>query len=54
MYLQYKDLWLSYKASALVSFEHGRDIRDADLAIVGVNLVIYAMAQEHEQKAVCI
>lgn len=54
MYLQNKDLWLSHEALAFVSFEQGRDILNADLAIEGVNVIVLAVAQEHEHKAVHI
>lgn len=54
IYLYYKELWLSCKTLALVSFEHGRDLLDANLPIVCENMIILAMAQEDEQKAVSI
>ena len=54
LYLKYEDLWLSHKAAALVSFEHGGDILNADLSIVGPDMTILAVAQEDEQKAVCV
>ena len=53
-YLQDKDLWFPYKALALVSFEHGCDVLDFDLAVVGINVVVLTVAQEDEQEAVCV
>ena len=54
IYLYYKDLGLSCKTLALVSFEHGCDVLDANLAIISENMIILAVAQEDEQKAVGI
>lgn len=54
MYLKYEDLWFSHKAPALVSFEQGCDVLNIDLSIVGVNLIVLAVAQEDEQKAVYV
>lgn len=51
-YLHNEDLWFSNEGLALVSFEHGRDVLDADLAVVRVNVIVFAVAQEGEQKAV--
>jgi len=48
MYLHYKDLRLSHKTLALVSFEQWCDILETDLAVVGVNVIIFTMAQEDE------
>lgn len=54
VYLQYKDFRLSYKALAPVSFEQSCDILDADLSIVGVNVIVLTVAQEDAHKAVCV
>lgn len=54
MYLKYEDLWFSHKAPALVSFEHGGDILNADLFIVGPDMILLTVTQEDEQKAVCV
>jgi len=52
VYLQYKDLGLAHEASALVSFEQGGDLLDADLAILGVHLVLLPVTQEDAHEAV--
>lgn len=54
MYLYNKDLWLSHKGFALIPFEQGCDMLNANLSIVGVNMIILAVAQEDEQKAVYV
>lgn len=51
-YLHNKDLGFSDEALALVSFEHGGDVLDADLAVVCVDVIVLAVAKEGEQEAV--
>lgn len=53
-YLQHKDLWLPDEGPALISFEEGCDVLDADLAIVRIYVVVLAVAQEDQQEAVCV
>ena len=54
VYLDYKDLGLPDKALALVSFEKGCDILDAELLIVRVYHVLVAVTQEDTQEAVLV
>lgn len=51
-YLQNKDLRLSHKALAVISFEQRYNVLDADLIIVGVDMIVLSVAQEDQQKAV--
>lgn len=51
-YLQNENLGLPHEALALVSFEQRRDVLYADLPVVGVDVVVLAVAQENQQEAV--
>lgn len=51
-HLQDEDLGLPHQALALVPFEHRCDILDADLPVVGVDVVVLSVAQEGQQEAV--
>lgn len=53
-YLQHKDLGLPDQALALVTFEERRNVLDADLAVVGVHVLVLAVAQENEHEAIRI
>lgn len=54
LHLYYKDLWLSNKVPAVVSFERGHHVLDTNFSIVAINMVILSVTQEGEQKAISI
>lgn len=53
-HLQDEDLWFPHQTLTFVSSEQRCHVLDFDLAVIGINVPIFTVAQEHTDKAVSI